>query len=207
MSNALSRAIQVVTEPDLEWMTLDILQLPEELRSFVPLRSGYLDNESMAQTGFPGSDSEALDRVGRLTGYLREFGTGVPASEIEPGIDLAAATVVHLFTTERDVSNWIRDVFLKQFEGNVGNSVGEGLRLEGVERLPVSGFADDAMGIRALQQGPLGLMSSTVVDFRIGRLLGVAFLVTVGKRDRLSIVEEMAQTLERHMVRVALDPR
>ena len=207
MSNALNRAIQVVTEPDLERMTLELRQLPNALRSFVPLRSGYLDNASMAQTGFPGNDSAALDRSGRLTGYLREFGNGISQSDMEPGTDLAAATVVHLFNAEQDVSNWISEVFLRQFEENVGNAVGEGLRLEDVERLPVSGFADDAMGIRALQHGPLGLISSTVVDFRIGRLLGVAFLVTVGKFHRLTIVEEMAQTLERHMVRVALDPR
>ncbi|MDE2900970.1 MAG: hypothetical protein OXN15_08120 [Chloroflexota bacterium] len=55
-----------------------------------------------------------------------------------------------------------------------------------------------------MQEGPKGPISSCVIDFRIGRLLGVAYVVTVGDRDRLGVVETLAKTLERHMMSVVL---
>ena len=43
-------------------------------------------------------------------------------------------------------------------------------------------------------------VSSTIVDFRIGRLLGVAFVLTLGDDERLPQAEQAALALERRIV-------
>ena len=48
------------------------------------------------------------------------------------------------------------------------------------------------------------MVSSTVVDFRVGRLLGVAYVVSVGEAERKELAERLGQELERQMVRVVL---
>ena len=55
-----------------------------------------------------------------------------------------------------------------------------------------------------LQGGVDGLISSTVVDFRVGRLLGVAFIGAVGDHDRLDQVVQLGRTLEKRIVSVVL---
>ena len=203
----LSRATHRILEGDLEAMVLEREQFPADFRSFVPLRTGFLDNDILAQQGFPGSSAQSFRDVGRVSGYLKEFGSAVPSDEMRDGTDLAIATVAHLFDGEASVRRWMYEIFLKQFEENVGQPAGEGLRLESVERLQVKGFADEALAILAVQKGPLGLVSSTVVDFRLGRLLGVAYVATLGHHERLALVAAAGRELERQMVRVALEAR
>ena len=51
----------------------------------------------------------------------------------------------------------------------------------------------------------LGLIAaSTVVDFRVGRVLGVVFIGAVGDHDRLDQVMKLGQALEKRMVGVVL---
>jgi len=90
------------------------------------------------------------------------------------------------------------------FEDRVGESVGQGHQLVSATRLDPQGFFGEAVGLRVLQGGVDGLISSTVVDFRVGRLLGVAFIGVVGDHDRLDQVMQLGQTLEKRMVRVVL---
>ena len=47
-------------------------------------------------------------------------------------------------------------------------------------------------------------MSSTVIDFRVGRLLGVAFVGSIGDQDRLEMASELAYSLEKQIVQVVL---
>jgi hypothetical protein len=47
-------------------------------------------------------------------------------------------------------------------------------------------------------------VSSTVVDFRVGRLLGVVYIAAFGNCERRAIVERLGQMLERKIVRVVL---
>src|SRR5262245_1386205 len=108
MSEALHRTTQMITEADLPRMVLDRHELPPALGDFMPVRTGVLDNDTMAQQGFPGSSAERFRTVGRLTGYLQEFAAPAPESEQIPvGYDIAAATVVHLFEDPGGVSRWI----------------------------------------------------------------------------------------------------
>ena len=55
-----------------------------------------------------------------------------------------------------------------------------------------------------VQGGPTGLISSTVIDFRVGRILGVAFVGTVGDHERMDLATEVGLALEKRIVRIAL---
>ncbi|MBI3330068.1 MAG: hypothetical protein HYZ81_25590, partial [Nitrospinae bacterium] len=86
----------------------------------------------------------------------------------------------------------------------VGQEIDAGQYLLTVQRLPFRGFSDEAAGIRMVQSGASGPVSSTVVDFRVGRLLGVAYVATFGNYERRALVERLGLELERRMVRVVL---
>lgn len=205
-SNPLWTATFRVGEPDLEYMTLEATDLPDDLRGYQLARSGPLDNDEMAENGFKGSTAVRFRNAGRIGGFMREF---VPTSDVSPagGVNFVGATVVHLFENPDQVSNWMSDIFVKDFEDNVGESVGSGQQIISVDHLDVDGFYDESIGLRVLQGGPAGLLSSTVIDFRVGRLLGVAFVGVIGEHERTQLATEMALALEKRMVQVALGAR
>ena len=208
MSEALNRATQAITAADLPRMVLGRGALPAALSDFLFARDGVLDNATMAQQGLPGSTAERFRAVGRITGYLQEFVAPAPEEEkIPPGYDLVAATVVHLFDDPAGVSRWIREVFIADFEASVNQELHPGQSILTVERMPFQGFADEAAGLRVVQSSPEGPVSSTVVDFRVGRLLGVAYVATLGNCERQDLVQRLGRELERHIVRVVFEAR
>ena len=202
-SAALERATYRVSEQDLEYMVLDKEDLPPEFSGYQQVRVGVLDNENMAAHGFTGSTADRFRQAGRITGYMREFG---PTSDMNvyDGFNFVGSTVAHLFDNSESVTGWMQDVFLKDFESNVGESVGEGHQLISVARLDPTGFFDEAVALKAVQGGPQGVVSSTVIDFRVGRILGVAFTGAVGNHDRLDLTNQLALALERRIVQVVL---
>ena len=204
MIDPLTRASYDATTADLELMVLDHHQLPEEFRDFRLGHEGDLDNDMMANQGFPGNTGEGFARLGRINGFHREFVAPTSGEVALEGSDIAVATVAHLFTDEEAVSRWMSDVFVGQFEKNVGKPVGVDQRLESVERVAAAGFQSDAVGLRMVQSSSQGLLSSTVVDFRVGRILGVGFILTVGEHERAKLTEGLASELERQIVRVLL---
>jgi hypothetical protein len=206
MSEALYRATRMITEADLPRLVLDQHELPPSLRDFLPTRTGVLDNDTMARQGFPGSSAERFRAVGRLTGYLQEFAALAPEEEEIPvGQDIAVATVVHLFEDMHGVSRWIDEIFLGEFTAHVDQELQPGQRLLLVQRLEFHGFADQVAGLRVLQSSPMGPISSTVVDFRLGRLLGVAYVATFGNCERRELVEQLGHVLQQKIVRVVLE--
>jgi len=208
MSEALNRATRSIREADLPRMVLDLAELPPEFQGFHPSRDGILNNATMAEEGFPGNSAESFAALGRMTGYVQEFAAPVPRGEVIPvGYDIAAATVVHLFEEAPGVSRWMQEIFLGQFEANAGRQMHTDQLLLMVERLPFRGFSDEAVGLRVLQSGPQGPVSSTVVDFRVGRLLGVVYVATFGNCERQAFVERLGHALERKIVRVVLGER
>lgn len=208
MSEAIHRATQTITPSDLPRMVLYQRDLPAALRHFLPTRDNILDNETMAQQGFSGSTAERFRAVGRITGYMCEFAAPAPeGDEIPAGYDLLAATVVHLFDDPEGVSRWMDEIFVGEFCARVDQELHPGQRLLTVERLAPSGFADQAVGLRVLQSSEPGPVSSTIIDFRVGRLLGVAYVATLGNCERLALVEQLAHSLERRFVQVALEVR
>lgn len=203
MVDSLTRKTLEVTEQDLQFMVLDIDQVPE-CSEFVMLREGVLDNATLAAEGFPGSTAESLREFGRITGYLKEFASLKIDTSSQAGTDIMAATVAHLFDNRDAVWKWMTDFFVRQFEEGVGKEAAPGQKLLSVQKLDVQGFHDEAVSLKAVQEGPNGLISSAVVDFRLGRLLGVAFTVTVGDAAQSALAERLGKLLEHQMVQVVL---
>jgi hypothetical protein len=205
MSQALHRAAQRMTSEDLPSMVLSQRDLPASLHDFMQRRQEYLDNDTMAEKGLPGSSAERFREVGRMTGYLREFCAPLQEGDaIPPGHDLEVASVVHLFDDPDGVARWIDEVFLHDFEANVDQEIHPGQHILAADRLPIQGFSDISAGLRVVQSTPYGNMSSTVVDFRLGRILGVVYVVTMGNYSRLEMTQELGLALERRIVRVVL---
>jgi len=200
---ALDRATFGITEESLQFMVLDKKDMPEEFQGFQVVREGPLDNENMAEHGFAGNTPERFRAVGRVTGFMRELGETSTAVTSD-GFNFLGATVAHLFDNPKSVTEWMHEVFVKDFEENVGESVGEDQQLISTQRLETSGFFDEAVALKVLQGGAAGLISSTVLDFRVGRILGVAFVGTVGDHERLDLATQLAQSLEKRIVQVVL---
>ncbi len=112
--------------------------------------------------------------------------------------------IVHLFEDESSPSNWMENIFIKQFNDNVGKTVGDDQRLVAVEQLEIDDFYDKSVGIRAVQDGQEGTLSTTIIDFCIGRLLGVTFVVTVGDHGRTELTTMLGLELERSIVKELL---
>lgn len=206
MLEALHRATDGIGDADLPRMVLNRHELPAALSDFVPVRAGALTNDAMAEQGLPGSTAERFRQVGRLSGFLQEFAAPEPdEKQIPPGYDLAAATVVHLFDNAAAVSRWIEEVFIADFEAWVDQEIHPDQHLLLVQRVSFEGFTDEVAGLRVLQSSPIGPIASTVVDFRVGRLLGVAYIATLGNYERRDLVEQMGRELERKMVRVVFE--
>ncbi len=204
MPTALARATYNLITEDLPKMVLGSEDMPNPYRPFRPVRESILDNQFMATHGFPGNAAETLRRKGRITGYVKELGNPLAANALSIGTDVAVATVAHLFDNDDVVARWIADVFIKQFVEHIGSEYDTNRKLLSAEPYEPQGFTDIAAGLVAVEQGPIGIISSTILDFRIGRVLGVAYVVTLGKAERKPAVREVALTLEKRIVRVAL---
>jgi len=200
---SLDRATFGVSDADLGLMVLEKTEMPEEFLGHQVVREGPLNNEAMAENGFANSTAERFKQAGRINGFMREFG---PTSNMSApdGFNFLAASVAHLFATPDSVVGWMQDVFLKDFEENIGEGVGEGHQLVSAQRLEPKNFFNEAVALRILQGGPTGLISSTVIDFRVGRILGVAFVGTVGDHERMDLATEVGLALEKRIVRIAL---
>ena len=207
-TSQLLRMTGTVTSEELQWMVLDRAQLPADCSGFELLREERLDNEAMAKHSGGRQTVASLAELGRTSGYARAFAVpqGAPTLREEPAEVLEVATVVHLFEQPKDVDRWIDEVFVGGFRDRVGAEEQDGSRLTGVETLQVSGFHERAVALLVVHEAPEGtVLASTVVDFRLGRLLGVAYVVA--KRDRafVELATELGAALERQMVRVVLD--
>ena len=201
--NALHHATARIEMEDIRQMPLVASELPSRFENFQPSRESELDNKTMAEHGFPGSDAERFRGVGRIGGYMREFVSVVPSFGTD-GVDFMVATVAHLFDTPDAVHGWMHDVFLKDFEANIGVDIGNNQKLVATERLRPAGFFDEAVALKALHNDNDRLISATIVDFQVGRVLGVAFVCTLGDHERLEYATELAYALEQSIVGVAL---
>ncbi len=205
MTTALSQSTYKISNyMSLKNMVLKKNSLPNELEGFELLRESELNNTTMAMHGFPGSSEEVYHEAGRITGYMREFCSPSAIPQHKDGSDIVAATIVHLFEDESSPSNWMENIFIKQFNDNVGKTVGDDQRLVAVEQLEIDDFYDKSVGIRAVQDGQEGTLSTTIIDFCIGRLLGVTFIVTVGDHGRTELTTMLGLELERSIVKELL---
>ena len=155
-----------IGDRSLENMVLDIGNLPNELNGFTLLRESILDNKTIAIHGFPGNTEENYTNIGRVTGYLREFASPTAIPQHKDASDIVAATIVHLFKDDRCAKEWMTDMFVNQFEDNLGKEIGDGQKLVTVEHLEIDDFYEHSVGIGAVQDGEEGILSTTVIDFQ-----------------------------------------
>ena len=65
----------MIENEDLEQMVLRADEVPDEFKEFNIINEGMLDNEELAESGFPGDSEEYFKNYGRINGYMREFGS------------------------------------------------------------------------------------------------------------------------------------
>ena len=203
-TDAFRRATDAVAEDDLERMLLLPDDMPPEFADFVVAREGVLDNETMSLNGFPDQTEERIESAGRISGYLREVSREWIEQE-EAGLIVSAGMVAHLFRDAGSAERWIDESFLGQFLGNAGSVLDNGNELLHAEEIPATGFHGKAAAVFATHDVPVGVIGSTIVDFALGRLLGVAFVVALGGREHAAAAHDLALRLERRFASVALD--
>ena len=203
MTSRVARATFDLDERHLPDLALLAEDLPEPYLGYRLRREGELSNRRMAERGFPEASEERFAAIGRVSGFMREFGPPPPALASD-GVDFAVGSVAHIFGSPENVGAWMREVFLKDFFANAGADVGGGQTLARVERLEPQGFYDEAVGLKTLHYGSGHTISSTIIDFRVGRILGVAFVATVGDYPRLNETTRLGIAMEQLIVAVSL---
>ena len=188
---------------DLEPMPLTAALLPPELRGYETSQAGPVSNEKFSQYPFRETTAADLQRLGRQGGWLQEHNS--PRDwEIADGLLLTAATSVHLFDRPAAVASWIQEQFVEHALSRIGQKAGSaGRRLLQAQQLPEpAGLYDRAAALYLLQDSPMGIFTVNMVNFRLGRLLGSAFIGTIGDHSRPEITQTLAQALERNMAQV-----
>ena len=204
MSVSITQATMELMESDLPNMVLLEEDLAPLYDGFSAVREGELDNRELAEHGFSGATERRFQEAGRIAGYVREFVS--PTAQLGmDGADLIVGSVGHLFSTPEDVSHWMREIFLKDFTENIGAVLENGQKMIEVEELEPRGFFDEAVALKAVHDSSGQIISSTVVDFRVGRILGVTYVATVGNHLRLEEATALGIAMEKLIVSAALD--
>ena len=207
MSEVLHQVTQAITADDLPRMVLNRADLPAPLRDFLPARSGFLDNHSLAEQGLPGSTAERFREVGRLTGYLQEFLPAAPENRKDPA--RGSPWRLPRWSTCSTTRIPCRAGSRRSFCGTSNRSWTKRSTPASTCWWPSActskASPTRSAGLRVLQSSPEGPVSSTVVDFRVGRLLGVAYVVTLGNYTQQALTQRLGQTLERRMVQAILE--
>ena len=203
MSTKLVQATYDVHESDLPSLTLPVHSLPDRYETYTHVREDDLDNTKMAVHGFPGATEERFVEIGRLNGFVREFWSSDVNPDVD-GADVIVGSVAHLFNTPEGVHDWMHDVFLNDFHNNIGADAGEDQILVAVDQFTPEGFFDEAVGLRANYNRQGHPVSATIIDFRVGRILGVAYIATTGDHSRIDEVTDLGFKMEESIVSVVL---
>ena len=203
MSTKLVQATFGVGESDLPRLALPVHSLPDRYKSYTQTREDDLDNTKMAVNGFPGATEERFVEIGRVNGFVREFWSPSVDQNVD-GADVVVGSVAHLFNTPDGVHDWIHDVFLSDFFNNIGADAGEDQILVAADQFTPEGFFDEAVGLLASYNRNGRPITATIVDFRVGRILGVAYVATTGDHARIDEVTELGIKMEESIVSVVL---
>lgn len=203
MSTRLVQATFGIHESDLPRLVLSAYNLPPRYESYTQIREDGLDNLKMAEHGFPGATEERFREIGRINGFVREFWSSAVNPDVD-GADVLVGSVAHLFDTPDGVHDWMHDVFLYDFLNNIGVDAGEGQILVGADQFTPEGFYDEAVGLRASYNRYGHSISATIIDFRVGRILGVAYIATTGDHTRAEEVTDLGMKMEEYIVGVVL---
>ena len=203
MSTKLVQATYGVQESDLPRLVLPVQSLPDRYQAYTHIREEDLDNAKMAVHGFPGATEERFVEIGRINGFVREFWSPGVEQDVD-GADVLVGSVAHLFNSPQGVRDWMHDIFLRDFLNNIGTDAGEGQVLVAAEQFDPKGFYDEAVGLQASYNRQGDPVTATIIDFRVGRILGVAYIATTGDHTRLEDVTDLAMKMEESIVGVVL---
>ena len=206
MDQALIEATKRLGEVDQPSLLLQEDELPPVLAGLRLAHDALHDNDALARELFADVGAPALrSEYGRLTGWVRRF--AADARGEKPGAPTAAGVTCHLYTGPEDVERWVTQVFPGRFEGREGQKAPAakalGLQLAAVRRVKVPGLRDISQGMRVTIEDPGGLRTQTIVDFRVGSVLGVVFVVASGDVDCVPFVAPLAAAQERKIAQGA----
>ena len=203
MSTKLVQATFGVGESDLPRLALPVHSLPDRYESYTQTREEELGNAKMAVHGFPGATEERFEEIGRVNGFVREFWSS-SVDQSADGADVLVGSVAHIFNTPDGVYDWMHDVFLSDFFNNIGADAGEDQVLVSADQFTPEGFFDEAVGLRAGYNRSGHPITATIIDFRVGRILGVAYVATTGDHARVEEATDLGMKMEESIVSVVL---
>jgi len=183
----------------LESMVLDLEEISIYLSGLRVVNEGILTNRQLAESGFHGDTESYFLNQGRKTGFMREFGIR-NLEKMSDGDDFVIGCVAHSFEDDRSVNDWMEQVFLKRFVDRIGELIGVNQKLLDVKEILSEHFFDHSLAVHLIEEGPEGEVSFTIIDFKIGTLLGVCFVGTKGRHSRMELCEQIGLALEQKMV-------
>ena len=196
------RLNSITHDTDISKLESMVLNL-DEISNFVPglrmVNEGILTNRQLAESGFHGDTEDYFSNQGRKTGFMREFGIN-SRDKMYDGDDFVVGCVAHSFDNDRNVNDWMEKVFLKRFIDRIGELIGINQKLVDVKEMLSEHFFDHSLAVNLIEEGPEGEVSFTIIDFKIGTLLGVCFVGTKGTYSRIELCEQIGLALEQKMV-------
>lgn len=145
----------------------------------------------------PGDTARSLKSAGRIAGYDLAY---VPPKASKRQVAVSVGTTADLFTdpvyATQHLSKQVSD-----FDRFMGKVV-DGVRLVAVKNFKAVGVGEEASGLQVTVVAGKARAHATVVYFRRGRLVGIAWAIRRDKRSVLDDVRRVALTLDTRMQRV-----
>ena len=203
MPDPVHRATERLGEADLPALVLGPSELPEELGPMAVEGENVLDNDDLIANLFPELSPHTLRHdLGRLSGYVRRF-AAVEAGPPAEGAIVAVGATSHLYETPDNVARWVTEIFPGRFESKVGQSLA-GRFLHRCDRFSPRGLSDLTQGMEIMGEASGIMTTQVIIDFRVGRVLGVVFVHASGDVARRAQAEQLAKAQEAKIVRISL---
>jgi hypothetical protein len=133
-----------------------------------------------------------------------EFATNRNAGHLNLGTDIAVATLVDLFDSGEAITHWMTQVFISDMEKSVGKYVELDQEMLSAVRCKPEGLADESAEMHVFHKPSPWEISSTAVDFCVGRLLGVVFCITFATVQCRNETRHVAKNVENKILKAVL---
>ncbi|MBI1885318.1 MAG: hypothetical protein HYS09_03220 [Chloroflexi bacterium] len=204
--NELEESLQSLTNGLLAVMVLPKEELGPDAADLPldnsPSESGFQDNKAAAQdTADPNDTAADVAEAGRINGYELSYSDFSRLGEAEGAVE--ADTAVELYRDADAASAWLARL-VNDIQGLEGQEAQEGFSVKNVETFTIDGLGDEATGLRYRFSVGDATGHTTLVIFRLDRLLAGTVQVRNDDKDVDSQVEQTARSLEERIKGVAL---